>query len=121
MLPEPAVESPRFRVVAAGWEIVPVKPLAFRERPRDELERVTVEAPELTSRPTSLAAVGTEAPLAPPEEVDQLAVVEPSQVAEPPTQKRAVVVILVLPETLPSRVPVNGEAVPEAVMSLKSL
>ena len=51
---------------------------------------VTVKAPvptfELASKNTLSAAVGTEAPLAPPDDADQFAVLVPSQVPVPPTQ-----------------------------------
>jgi hypothetical protein len=52
----------------------------------DPMETVYDEAEELLSKNTLSAAVGTDAPLAPPDVADQLVVVVLSQVPVPPTQ-----------------------------------
>jgi len=56
---------------------------------------VTVAAvPELESKVAVSAVVGADAPDAPPVVADQFAVLELSQVPEPPTQNRAAITLL---------------------------
>jgi hypothetical protein len=54
--------------------------------------RVTVPPPEFALKKTASTATGTDAPPAPPEVADQLAVFTKSQVPVPPTQKRFAII-----------------------------
>jgi len=68
-------------------KIVPVKPVKFKLLQLAlTVAIVTVPAPELASKNTLSAEVGTEAPPAPPEVVAHLVPAVPSQLAVPPTQ-----------------------------------
>jgi hypothetical protein len=71
--------------------IVPSRPLIVMSlQTLGEFAIVTVKAPvpvfELASKNTLSAAVGTDAPVAPPDESDQLVVLVLFQVPVPPTQ-----------------------------------
>jgi hypothetical protein len=65
---------------------VPVYPVKFKLRQLPVAVTVTVPAPELESKNTSSADVGTLAPPVPPELADQFVVVVVSQLPVPPTQ-----------------------------------
>jgi len=68
-------------------KIVPVNPEKFRLLQLAlTVEIVTVPEPELASKKTLSAEVGTDAPPAPPEVADHLVPAVPSQFAVPPTQ-----------------------------------
>jgi hypothetical protein len=86
MLLAPAVASPRLIEVLAGRDSVPVKPVQSIERATMPVDTVTVFAPLAASKKTSSAAVGTAAPLAPPDVVAHLPVAVAFQVLVPPTQ-----------------------------------
>jgi hypothetical protein len=61
-----------------------------------------VQAPDEASKNTASAVVGTLAPLPPPEAVDQLAVLDPSQVPEPTQYLFAIPNPYQKPNTLPT-------------------
>lgn len=81
----PAVPSPMLIVVEEGRDKVPVNPVQLIDRATVEFDKVTVPVERLVKK-TSSAAVGTDAPPAPPEVVAHLVPAVASHVADPPTQ-----------------------------------
>ena len=84
-MPEAMVRLPAILILRAPPKM-PVKPVKFKLRAALAAETVTVTAPELASKNTSSALVGTVSPPGPPDVAAHLVPAVPSQLAVPPTQ-----------------------------------
>ena len=84
-LKSPVDDEPRFSVDPCQL-IVPIKPVALNELQATVPVTEATPLPLFASKKQSSAEVGTDAPEAPPDVADHTEVVEPSQVAVPPTQ-----------------------------------